>query len=125
MIQNLMLFSRRAQARDLSFRPNTDVFRRGNDLIIRIEMPGLREEDYRITASSDSIEVNGVRVDYACKDGFYQMEIPFGEFRTTVDIPAEIRIDGSRVSAWYDQGFLYIRCPRMSSRKIRIETGSA
>ncbi len=123
MIQTLMLFSHSEISRrdEIAFHPRTDVFTHCGDLIIRIELAGLKDEDFSIVTRPGTVEISGNRTDYGgCKDGFYAMEIPFGFFRIEVEIPPDLHVDERRIRAQYDDGFLVVRCPRAKARRIPV-----
>lgn len=79
--------------------PPTDIFVRGDDLVIRVEVAGVRPEDVAITFSAGTLTVSGVRareLGGASEDSFYIRERPYGSFRRTLTLPAgtdEAQID--------------------------------
>lgn len=94
--------------------PNTDVFLTGEGMVIRVELAGMRREDLELTVEGQRIAISGHRSD-GCRDGkcrFLFMEINYGPFYTTVDLPAGY--DLSRARASYQNGFLRIDVPEQS-----------
>ncbi|MCO6429985.1 MAG: Hsp20/alpha crystallin family protein [Deltaproteobacteria bacterium] len=109
-----------------SWRPRADIFESGNQLIIRIEIAGMKADDFSITAVDGAkLVIAGVRPDPACKSGFHLMEIPFGDFELTFNVPPGFVVDESRIRADYENGFLSVYCPRRrpSYRKITSTPG--
>ena len=71
--------------------PATDIFARGRDLVIRVEVAGVAPEDVAITFTGGALTVTGVRrteLGAASTDSFYIRERPYGTFRRTLTLPA-------------------------------------
>ena len=79
--------------------PATDIFARGDDLGIRIELAGVRPEDVTITFSQGVLIVSGERRTALGTDGddaFHIRERFFGAFRRAITLPegtSEAQID--------------------------------
>lgn len=100
----------RSAARPTMWRPPTDVYETDEAFVVRLEVAGMREEDFNIAIFGRTLYVRGVRLDQPERRAYLQMEIPFGEFALEVDLPGAIELDG--VQAFYQHGFLKIICPR-------------
>src|SRR5918999_862182 len=73
--------------------PATDIFARGRDLVIRVELAGVHPEDVEITFSQGSLTVAGQRfteLGTADEDSFFVRERPYGAFRRSITLPAGI-----------------------------------
>lgn len=95
--------------------PNTDVFLTDEGMVIRVELAGMRREDLELTVEGQRIAISGHRSD-GCRDGkckFLIMEINYGPFYTTVDLPAGY--DLTQAKASYQNGFLRIDVPEQTS----------
>lgn len=91
--------------------PNTDVYLNEKGLVIRVELAGMRREDLEITVENQQLRISGHRSD-GCRTGkcsFVVMEINYGPFETTVELPSGY--DLSRAAASYHNGFLRIEVP--------------
>jgi HSP20 family protein len=106
-------------SRPHAWRPPTDVYETENAIIIRVEVAGMRESDFTITLVERTLTIRGVRQDVAERRAYHQMEIPFGEFNTEVELPYEIISD--KVEAVYRDGFLRITLPLAQPKHIKIE----
>ena len=98
------------------WRPPTDVFETEEYIIVRVEIAGMREEDFAISLDDRRLMISGVRPDQPERRAFYQMEIPYGEFSTEVELP--VSIIAERIEAVYCNGFLKIRMPKASPHFI-------
>jgi len=101
------------------WRPPTDVYETEDALIIRVEVAGMREADFTISLEERVLTIRGVRQDTSERRAYHQMEIPFGEFATELDLPYPIEID--KVEAVYRDGFLRITLPITQPRHIKVE----
>lgn len=100
------------------WRPPTDVFETDDLLIVRVEVAGMREEDFSISLEDRRLVVGGSRPDLAERRAYHQMEIPFGEFSTEIELSVPVMPD--RVEAVYKDGFLKIVLPKAKPRQILI-----
>ncbi len=101
------------------WRPPTDVFETENGLIIRIEIAGMQEDDFTILLDGQKLSVRGMRYDFPERRAYHQMEIPFGEFASEVDLP--FNIDSEHIEAVYQAGFLRITLPRREPQHVSIQ----
>lgn len=101
-----------------AWEPPTDVYENEEGLVIRVEIAGMREEDFRLTLGERVLVIEGVREDREPKRAYYQMEIYFGEFRAEVFLPW--MVDPAQVEAAYREGFLQVLVPRPPTRRVQI-----
>ena len=91
------------------FPPPTDVFQRGDDLVIKLELPGIDPaKDVTVTLEQGHLTITGERhqkTEVKEKD-YYRMESRYGTFRRYVALPEGI--DEARIKAGYHDGFLEI-----------------
>jgi HSP20 family protein len=95
--------------------PTTDIFARGDDLVIRCELAGVRREDLDVSFSSGVLTISGERTSGLEEEEltYYTRERSFGHFRRSVSLPESV--DESNVSATFEDGLL----------EIHIENGAA
>lgn len=91
--------------------PNTDVYITEEGLIIHVELAGIRGEDVEITADGQRLHIRGERPDCCRSPGcrFLVMNINFGPFAVSVDLPPGFALEKARAS--YLNGFLRILVP--------------
>ncbi len=100
-----------------SWAPATDVEVRGNEVVLTVEVPGIRREDVEVEAADNVLTISGRRVEG--EDGQYlRRERPVGEFRRSFALPW--RIDADRVSAKLERGVLTITVPRAGVTKVEV-----
>jgi HSP20 family protein len=108
----------RLHSRSIVWRPPTDVFETEQAIIVRVEIAGMREEDFSVELTRRRLVVRGVRPDVSEKRAFHRMEIRYGEFATQVDLPAQVAAD--QVEATYRDGFLQVVLPKIRARQIPL-----
>ncbi|HNT23196.1 MAG TPA: Hsp20/alpha crystallin family protein [Anaerolineales bacterium] len=101
----------RIGARPYLWRPPTDVFETEDTIIVRVEIAGMRKSDFAISLIERSLTVRGVRQDTSERRAYHQMEIPFGEFSTEIDLPCPVIAE--EVQAVYGDGFLRLILPKL------------
>lgn len=106
--------------------PTTDIFARGNDLVIRCELAGVYQNDIDISLANGVLSVSGERRSEL--DGeelaFYTRERSFGHFRRTINLPEGV--DGGKMDAAFVDGLLEITIEGAANlpepRRVRIRS---
>lgn len=97
-----------------AWRPPIDVYENDDGIVVRVEVAGMRSEDFSISLTGRTLVIAGTRVDSAPKRTYHQMEIHFGEFRAEVYLPW--LVEPEDVEASYEEGFLKMCLPRSQSQ---------
>ena len=86
--------------------PNADIFARGDDLLIRFELAGVKEEDIDISLTGGVLTVSGERRSELDEDEvhFYTRERSYGNFRRSMNLPEGV--DKSKINASFEDGLL-------------------
>jgi len=108
----------RIASRPHIWRPPTDVYETEDRFIVRVEIAGMREEDFSIQLIERSLQIRGVRQDVSERRSYHQMEIPFGEFSTEIDLLVPIAADN--IEAVYRDGFLRVILPKARPHQIKV-----
>lgn len=91
------------------FAPPADVYRDGEDLVARLDLPGVDPaEDVTVEVEGRRLVVRGERKDQRDEqaEGRRVREVRFGAFRRVVALPRAV--DGDAVRASYDAGVLTV-----------------
>jgi HSP20 family protein len=82
--------------------PTADIFAKGEDLVIRIELPGVRREDIDIALSGGVLAVSGERRSDINEEevSFYTRERFYGTFSRSMNLPEGV--DEGRISATFE-----------------------
>jgi len=87
--------------------PTVDVFAKGQDLVIRMELAGVAPQDIDVSFHENTLTVSGERGrDMDGEVSFYVHERFYGVFRRSMTLPAGI--DDNDISAEFDNGLVEI-----------------
>ena len=101
--------------------PPLNVFRKGEDIVIITELPGIEKADLQIQVKDSTIRLAGTKkVEYGEKAGVHRRERAVGSFDRAVTLPIEI--DADRVKAEYHEGILALYLPRAERDKPKTIT---
>ena len=112
----------RLAVRSRAWRPPTDIYETEDRFIVVVEVAGMRESDFVVSLDRNLLTISGVRPNVFTDErrAFHQIEIPFGEFSTAVELP--LPVDSDKVTATYENGFLRIDLPKQKPKPIEILT---
>jgi len=94
------------------------------DVVVKLEVPGMRSEDFDLEVVGDVLVVRGEkRVSWDNQVGdFYVSERAYGRFERAVQLPASV--DEAQAKARYEAGVLTVRLPKVQPRRrTRISIG--
>ena len=99
--------------------PVTDVSETPEELVLRLEVPGLAREDVRLSIERGTLTVRGEkgRETTTENESFYRSEREYGAFERSFALPAHF--DAEEVKASLENGVLTIRLPRREEAKAR------
>ncbi len=109
----------RIAMRPHSWRPPTDVFETEDAIVVRVEVAGMHASGFSISLDKRNLQIRGNRPDNSERRAFHQMEIPFGEFSTDLELPYAVAAE--QVEAVYRDGFLRIVLPKAEPHSIHNE----
>ena len=90
--------------------PPTDVYETQQNCVIKLEIAGMRDEDFEVAFENNVLMISGNRPDFIERRAYHQMEIRFGKFEIAVEIPVKVNLD--KATAEYQDGFLVIVLPK-------------
>ena len=99
--------------------PPTDVYETESDYVVRVEIAGMREEDFQITVEDSFLMISGSRPDVPERRAYQQMEIRFGKFETVVGVPGPVDLASSRAD--YSEGFLTVILPKAKPSQVHVK----
>ena len=107
------------QVRSSLWSPPTDVYETEASFIVRVEVAGMKDEDFEVAIENNVLMISGNRSDLNQRRAYLQMEIRFGKFEIAVEIPVPVEIE--RSVAEYKDGFLVVQLPKASLKHIEVE----
>jgi HSP20 family protein len=109
-----------------SFAPAVDIYEDEQNLVLKLEVPGVNEEDLDISLENNTLTVKGERKfeKEEKEENFHRIERRFGMFTRTFRLPNTV--DTENVSAAYDKGVLKLTLAKRAEAKpkqIKIGVG--
>ena len=96
--------------------PALDLYQNNNEVIARIELPGMRKEDIEISLQDGMLTISGERKSDAPEsDKAERSERYVGKFRRSVSLPTQV--DANKVTATYRDGILTVTLPKAEEAK--------
>ncbi len=107
--------------------PRIDAFDRENDLVVRVEVPGVSTDDINVTVEDRTLTITGKRhFDESVEEsGYHRREIFDGEFKRTLVLPEGLNAE--EISAKANNGLLEViipRRPEVLPRKVKVDVAS-
>ncbi len=108
------------QVRSSIWSPPTDLYETKEAYVVRVEIAGMREEDFEVLLENNTISISGSRPDLTEKQRAYQqMEIRFGKFSTALNLPGPVNAEHAH--AEYKDGFLTVILPKNTSNHNKVK----
>jgi HSP20 family protein len=103
-----------------------DVFEDDEQIVVRLEVPGMEKEDFDIEVRDDVLVVRGEkRYEREATEGRYRVrQCAYGSFHRSIPLP--VPVVGEKTTASYRNGVLRIALPKAEharARRIEVKTG--
>jgi HSP20 family protein len=109
------------------FMPAIDVSRRGDQLVVCVDLPGMAADDVQVMITDDALIVEGERrVESEVRgEGVWRSERSYGRFQRVIPLPEGAEPDS--VEARFENGVLEIalRAPENKQRGRKVEIKQA
>ncbi len=111
-----------------SFVPPVDIYEDEHKLVLKLEIPGIRQEDLDVRMENTTLSVRGERSfeSEGKEENFHRVERRYGSFYRGFTVPNTI--DPESIKADYDAGVLRIELqkrPETKPKQIKVSVGSA
>ena len=106
-----------------TFVPAVDIYEDEHNLVLKLEIPGVNEDDLNVSLENNTLTVSGERK-FEKEENFHRIERRFGSFTRTFRLPNTV--DTEKVEAGYDKGVLKVTLGKRAEAKPKqIKVGSA
>ncbi len=97
--------------------PPVEVLEKGDNLVVRAEIPGVSKDDVNVTLSNDTLTIEGERRQESEDrgEGFYRSERSYGRFLRTIPLPEGV--DTEKVDASFKDGVLEVTVPLVAPQE--------
>jgi HSP20 family protein len=109
-----------------AFAPAVDVFENGEKVVLKLDIPGTKEEDLDIRVENQTLSVRGERKfeSEEKEENFHRIERRYGSFFRSFSLPTTV--DTENVAATYEAGVLKLELKKKASAQPRqIKIGPA
>ena len=107
------------QLRSKLWSPPTDMYETRDAYVVRMEIAGMREEDFTVSIEGNFLVISGNRPDVEERGAYHQMEIRCGRFSSAISLPSPIDLENA--SAAYEDGFFIVTLPKLKPSQIVIQ----
>jgi HSP20 family protein len=99
--------------------PSVDIFETQDELVVKADLPEVKQEDISINLENGVLSLNGERKFERTEDkaGYHRMERSYGSFARNFAIPETV--DAEKVQAAFKDGVLTITLPKKEIAKPR------
>ena len=101
--------------------PQIETRRRGDNLVVRADLPGMRKEDVHVEVDDGILTISGERSEEheADRDEYYRTERSYGQFYRALPLPEGV--DDSACDASFKDGVLEVTIPlpKQQERKAK------
>jgi HSP20 family protein len=106
--------------------PAVDIAENENEIVLRAEVPGMRQEDIDIELTGDTLTLRGERrfENEDRKENFVRVERSYGRFQRSFTLGVPVQHDQVRAS--YKDGILEVHLPKSEAtkpRKVQVNAG--
>jgi HSP20 family protein len=107
-----------------AFSPPIDIVDRGNEIVVRADLPGMEQKDIQIELQDNVLTIRGERKDERQQesDNYRWSERWDGSFMRSITLPTGI--DATKIQAQFKNGVLDVRMPKKqeaSPKKIEVK----
>ena len=112
---------------DISWTPDIELFEKGDELVVKADMPGLKREDVDIQVTDSELTLKGQRrlEREENEKGYYRSERCYGSFVRIVALPDGVKAEEAKVAL--KDGVLEVKMPidRVGAKTRKLEIAEA
>jgi HSP20 family protein len=117
-------FARPAARTGRTWAPPVDMYETKDDVVLTLEVPGIREKDVAVSITGDLLSVKGERrfEEEVKEQQLLHVERAYGKFERLIQLPIPVQAD--RIKATYRDGVLEIRMPKaeeVKPKQIKVD----
>lgn len=110
-----------------NFIPPVDIYEDAHQLVLKLEVPGIKQEDLDVRLENQTLTVKGERKleKEQKEENFHRIERRYGSFARTFTLPQTVDTNAPKAS--YEHGVLTIALPKKEAakpRQVKVEIGA-
>jgi len=111
-----------------AFAPPVDIYEDAHKVVLKLEVPGMKQEDFDIRVENNTLTVRGERKfeKEEKEENFHRIERRYGSFYRAFTVPNTVSTEN--VQASYEAGVLKIELEKRAEAKpkqIKVSVGNA
>lgn len=111
-------------AREGLWAPRVETFQKGDQFVVRADLPGLNKDDVQVELTEDALSIHGERREEheEEREGIYQSEREYGQFHRTIPLPEGVITESAKAA--FKNGVLEVTmqaAPSEANRGRRLE----
>lgn len=111
-----------------SFMPAADIYEDPHKVVLKLEVPGIKQEDLDIQVENDVLTIRGERKfeKEEKEENFHRIERRYGSFYRAFTLPNTV--DTEHIRANYDAGVLRVELdkrPEAKPKQVKVQIGAA
>ncbi len=97
--------------------PSIDVAETDDEIVVTVELPGVKQDDVDITVTDDILILKGEKKEEKeiKKENYHRVERSYGSFQRSINLPTGVQAD--KAKATYNNGVLYVTIPKAEEAK--------
>lgn len=101
--------------------PLTDLFETENEVVAKLEIPGVNKEDIKVNATEDTIEIKAEKRQEKKEDkkGVYRYERSYSGFYRCMALPEKVNPD--KITTSFKEGVLELKMPKAEPGKTKVK----
>jgi len=114
---------RRLPTVEREWTPALEVFEKEDKFVVKVELPGMKEEDIDVSAKDGTLTIKGERKSESevNEEDYYCCERSYGNFFRSIALPSTA--DAKKIEANYEDGVLEVNLPKAAEiqpKKISV-----
>ena len=117
LFEDTVIQGRTGQADLATWAPAADIYETENDLVAKVDLPGVQEADIDIRVENNTLAIRGERKfeKEVNEDSYLRVERAFGTFTRSFSLPNIVKVENIRASL--QNGVLTLRMPKREEAK--------
>jgi len=97
--------------------PATDIVEHEDNLVVNVELPGMRKEDVKITMQDNTLMIRGEKKEERESKGssYHRVERSYGSFQRSFALPSTVKAES--IEAMFKDGILSVTLPKSEEAK--------
>ncbi len=102
-------------------RAAADLFDDGKNVVLRVELPGIKKDEIEVTVTADLVTISGEKKKESKvkKKDYYRLECSSGSFTQSFRLPAGVVMD--KAKAKFEDGVLSVQIPKTEQAKKDVK----